>query len=61
MSSPFEHCARTMSDEEYNSHVNGKIEDYSTTMEGYQPTEESFGWCRNFRGFIQYRHLTERR
>ena len=46
--SPFEHCARAMSDFEYNDafdkQENGKL---------------SLGWCNNFRGWIQYRYLVE--
>lgn len=51
--SPFEHCARAMSDEEYNSFIKGDTNndgvDFKTTL----------GWCNNFRGFIQYRYLIE--
>jgi hypothetical protein len=46
--SPFEHCARVMDRQEYNY--------------GYTKTDmddEYLGWCRNFRGFIQYRHLID--
>ena len=46
--SPFEHCARAMSDFEYNDafdkQENGKL---------------SLGWCNNFRGWVQYRYLVE--
>ena len=58
--SPFEHVARAMSDEEYKSFHRGELADYTNTAEGYHPkSEESLGWCRNFNGFIQYRHLIE--
>ncbi len=54
-SSPFEHCARAMSDEEYNSFYKGYV-----PMNGSRDEEKSIlGWCRNFKGFIQYRHLIE--
>ncbi len=65
-SSPSEHCARAMSDEEYNYFVKGQFDinyadmvsdDYKTIDGGSQLT--SFGWCRNYKGFIQYRHLIE--
>jgi thymidylate synthase ThyX len=47
--SPFEHCAKAMSDEEYGLNtVTTTVDDKSITTSG---------WCRNFRGFIQYRHL----
>lgn len=46
--SPFEHCARAMSDIEYEDYIKGVT--YNT---------DGLGWCRNYRGFIQYRHLIE--
>lgn len=46
--SPFEHVARAMSREEY---LKFGIQ---TDLGGEN------GWCRNFRGFIQYRHLIEK-
>ena len=45
--SPFEHCAKAMSKEDYDNYLiieNGKV----------YP-----GWCRNFRGFIQLRALLD--
>lgn len=56
--SPFEHVAKAMDDEEYVRWVNGKLEDGK--FEIPNSTEKSDGWCRNFRGFIQYRHLIEK-
>ena len=44
--SPFEHVARAMKDQEY----------YSTHK--YQAHGQN-GWCRNFKGFIQYRALID--
>lgn len=55
--SPFEHCARAMSDEEYGMFING--EDTGEDKYSYVFNKKSFGWCRNFKGFIQYRHLVE--
>ena len=65
--SPFEHCARAMSDEEYFYFIKGYLEDQDAEREfledGY--SEEIYipkntqGWCNNFRGFIQYRYLIE--
>ena len=47
----FEHCARVMSDEEYQNFRKG----YTTTsFRG-----ETRGWCNNYRGFINYRYLIE--
>ena len=55
-SSPMEHCARAMSDEEYNMYWKSygtryKDNNHIKSVEG--------GWCRNLKGFIQYRHLIE--
>jgi hypothetical protein len=57
--SPFEHCAKAMSDSEYKRF--GKVKPHSTLKEGkYNAgTSTESGWCRNFRGFIQYRELIE--
>lgn len=66
--SPFEHCARAMTNEEYVSFVKGNLD----TIEIDEPNDSEFvaynrvwnhdkeaGWCNNFRGFIQYRYLIE--
>jgi hypothetical protein len=47
--SPFEHCAKVMTDDEYYLYSRGK--DGSATHE--------HGWCRNYKAFIQYRELIE--
>ena len=66
--SPFEHCARAMNEEEYNSFIKGKVElrlDTSTGGWGgppstiYHPNKNIQGWCNNFRGFIPYRYIVE--
>ena len=54
--SPFEHCAQAMTENEYDNMFQITIpqknhRDYFV--------EHIPGWCRNFRGFIQYRHLVE--
>jgi len=54
--SPAEHCAKVMSNEEYNTHVRGKCF-YQETLNAHIPIGDSLGWCRNFKGFIQYREL----
>ena len=60
--SPFEHCAKAMSDEEYKSFIKGQFivthsePDYEDLGEF---SNSSKGWCNNFRGFIQYRYLIE--
>jgi thymidylate synthase ThyX len=61
--SPFEHCARAMSEKEYNKFVKGEMTSYFTTSmpeEVYYNGDNMKGWCNNFRGFIQYRHLIEK-
>lgn len=54
-SSPMEHCARAMSDQEFISYFRGELpkEDKELTYSGRH------GWCRNFKGFIPYRHIIE--
>lgn len=47
--SPFEHCAKVMYSYDYYLYSRGK--DGSATHE--------HGWCRNYKGFIQYRDLIE--
>ena len=79
-SSPMEHCARAMSDEEYYSHVKGQVPStkdewgylnyeyypkivkamFEDDILGENPNNgDRYGWCRNFKGFIQYRHIIE--
>lgn len=53
--SPFEHCARAMSDREYEAM---DVKCLSSEIVDELPNY-SLGWCRNYRGFIQYRHLIE--
>lgn len=81
-SSPMEHCARAMSDEEYYASI--KTTDYPLLIPrnkkdieinggfvnqelypqhkqyGENIDRTMYGWCRNYRGFIQYRHLVEK-
>jgi len=54
--SPFEHVAKCMSKEEYDTFYKGRL---SVGTEYYWPDEENQGWCNNFRGFIPYRYLIE--
>lgn len=58
--SPFEHVARAMTEDEFDSYVSGRLIEVERTVEGEwymatEATDESLGWCGNFRGFIQYR------
>lgn len=59
--SPFEHCAQCMDDEEYETtflHVEKVKVDRNKTA--YIPDySEAQGWCRNFRGWKQYRYILE--
>lgn len=63
--SPLEHCARAMDDSEYQSYIKGKLtelnpdRDFNENIEIEEPLHEEKGWCRNFKGFIQYRHIIE--
>lgn len=60
----FEHCARAMSDEEYDSFYKGKLAlelPYSKSYPEILVTEDAdgHGWCNNYKGFIQHRYLIE--
>ena len=50
-SSPMEHCARAMSNDEYYQFFKGKI----TDPKYYNGN----GWCYNLKGFIPYRYLID--
>jgi|694.fasta_scaffold00217_45 hypothetical protein len=54
-SSPFEHCARAMSDEEYFTAVK--------TVKGLNRekaiVQKDLGWCNNLKGFINYRYFVD--
>lgn len=52
--SPTEHCAKAMNDDEYPSYYRG-----AGANENHYGREENHGWCRNFKGFIQYREILE--
>lgn len=56
--SPFEHCAKAMDSDEYEMYIKGEgtIRDF---IKGFRNNKN--GWCRNYRGFIQYRHILESR
>ena len=62
--SPFEHCARAMSYEEFKTYFRGKAEDFDSgvaenSLIVTEASDSNFGWCRNFKGWIQYRELIE--
>ena len=52
--SPFEHIAKVMNENEYDSYYRGVGANSNHT--GIQNNK---GWCRNFKGFIQYRNILE--
>ncbi len=56
--SPFEHCARAMNPDEFHENVNGhRSKDGSDDDAPYRMDLGGNGWCKNFRGFLQYRAL----
>ena len=67
----FEHCARAMSDKEYYSFIkgeipiivqnNGEIVNRELYPQSYSKNlgTNFYGWCNNYKGFIQYRYLIE--
>lgn len=62
-SSPMEHCARVMSDDEYYSYVKGTVDakidaDGFINIEGHTNLNV-FGWCYNLKGFIPYRYFVD--
>lgn len=58
--SPFEHCAQVMGSQEYKDSIRGKHEGEKTFNYEYSFDESSEGWCRNYRGFRQYRDILEK-
>lgn len=60
-SSPMEHCAQAMSNEEYYLFNKGQasIDSWSKSPDELFFTPDKRGWCRNFKGFIPYRHIVE--
>jgi hypothetical protein len=66
-SSPFEHCARAMSNKEYNRFIKGNvvidgdIYDYedSSINASCDIDKSSQGWCYNLKGFIPYRYMVD--
>lgn len=64
-SSPMEHCARAMSDDEYYMNVKGFLPN-KVDEEGFIEIENNhysnfdcFGWCNNLKGFIPYRYFID--
>jgi hypothetical protein len=58
--SPFEHCAIAMDSIEYYRFMKGEYKIGNKFIDlAITSNEDIYGWCRNFRGFIQYRHILE--
>jgi hypothetical protein len=56
--SPFEHCARAMTNKEYDTHLSGVISDRRHSKDlTREEASNVCGWSGNFRGFIQYRKM----
>lgn len=55
--SPFEHCAKVMNEDEYNRFIKGEILNADLLIETQD--NNKIGWCRNYKGFIQYREVLE--
>lgn len=61
-SSPLEHCARAMDEDEYYVFVKGKIEHNDKDKDGNYGNldwSKSAGWCNNLKGFIPYRYIID--
>ena len=63
-SSVFEHCARAMSDEEYECFLKGerkinKNANHWSDVEYFYDYDKIFGWCNNLKGFIPYRYFID--
>ena len=68
-SSPLEHCARAMSDEEYYSFIKGKVKTGYIDESEHQiflsnkshnwGDYSELGWCNNLKGFIPYRYFID--
>lgn len=63
-SSPMEHCAQVMTSEEYHEFFKGvlptmELGEDNHLVECYLDDNDYTGWCRNYRGFIPYRHIIE--
>ena len=65
-SSPLEHCARAMSDEEYFKSYRGNTLPFGyankedALIEGYlDKKDKNVGWCGPYKGFISYRYFID--
>lgn len=58
-SSPMEHCARAMFQDEWESHTKGTILKIVNHQRVIDVSPESSGWCYNLKGFIPYRYFVD--
>ena len=56
-SSPMEHCARAMNEDEYYNNIKGLRKDSNAKHFSERP--ETLGWCYNLKGFIPYRYFVD--
>jgi thymidylate synthase ThyX len=57
-SSPLEHCARAMSEQE-DFHFTKTRPAYSEEEKAKGNEVVDFGWCNNFKGFVPYRYMVD--
>ena len=61
--SPFEHCCRVLTEEEYHSFFKGELCVVETSddwyQEGFMKGDKGCGWCNNYKGFQSYRYILE--
>jgi hypothetical protein len=60
--SPLEHCAKAMTMEENDRYIRGEVDIHFDEFVGNvvdDVSDYAKGWCRNFKGFIQYREEAE--
>lgn len=57
--SPFEHCAKVPTEQEYLSSYKGVLLSINNGLSALSPAPEGFGWFDNFHGFIPYRFILE--
>lgn len=55
--SPMEHCARSMNEEEYYTHINGIVPYVKSDDNKLNEDTGQYGWSGNFKGFVQYRKM----
>lgn len=59
-SSPLEHCAQAMTDDEHFEFRRGKLFEDTDTGLLMPADNDSAGWCFNLKGFISYRYIIDK-